>query len=428
MRSVLLSLVAVTFSFLFTQHTAAQTYYYIDAISVDPAEPTTADNITISLAGQLSSTGATIVSTNYMLMGNIVHISVNAADPGGLSVLVPHTEEVEIGTLPAGSYGILVDGDFILDSAPEFQHSFNVTEAGGPNCADLTIVSVQWATFNDTSIWVHVLNEEVGFDYPAFVLLNAEGDTIARETPNFFAIAAESWHTLEIHPGAELPVGEFTGSLHLWTGFFSEFVCSWDMNIDLCPASECVTVHPYIGNFGGAVVDGSFAWSINDDVGSVANGTFALSGEQQSDEADVCLPPANYTLVVTPLQEPAGGQLVIGMGGEAWGDAVQEPFPQVIPSQPLVFDVVPGCFDGMNGIDTQGMYEDLLEVRWLTGTVELRSLDGKTLGVVDVRDVLGRLVFTTNATNDRIRIELSTFGPYVIQARDRAVKFLAGGN
>lgn len=426
MRSFFPFVFAVLVSSCITSRAWTQTHFYLDAISVDPEEPTTNDAITISLEGQLSSSGAHIVSTSYMLMGSIVHITVTAADPGGLDVLIPHTEDVAIGTLPAGSYSILVDGDLILDSAPEFQHSFTVSEAGVPNCDDLTIVSVQWATFSDTAISVHVTNEEIGFDYPAFVLLTAEGDTIAKETTNFFAIANESWHTLQIHPDADVPVGQFAARLDLWTGFFSEFACMWDMTIDLCPASECVTVHPYIGNFGDAMVDGSFAWSVNDDAGAVANGTFILAGEQQSDEADVCLTPANYTLVVTPLQEPAGGQLVIGVGGAAWGDGVQQPFPQVIPAPPIAFDVVPGCFDGANGIDPPVVATELLSIRWMNDAVDILSLDGRSLGTVEVRDAIGRLVFTTNTQNDRLRIELDAVGAYVIRARQQAMKFVGG--
>lgn len=426
MRAALLSFALLSATGLFTIQAKAQTYFYIGGIEVSPAQPTTSDAITISLSGDLSNTGSQITGASWMLMGNIVHITLTATSGPGLSVLVPHTEEIEIGMLPAGSYGILVDGDFILDSAPEPQHSFNVNDAGGPDCDDLTIISVQWATFSDTAITVHITNEEVRFDYPAFVLLTVDGDTIASETTNFFAIANESWHTLDLHPDANVPVGVFPGRLDLWTGFFGELACSWDMTIDLCPSSECVTVHPYIGNFGSAMVDGSFAWSIQDDIGSVANGTFVLDGEQQSDEADVCLTPANYTLVVTALQEPAGGQLVIGVGGVGWGDGVQQPFPQVIPSTPVVFDVVPGCFEGTNGIDTPTAFETLLNIRSVNDGIEVRSTDGKALGPVEMRDALGRLVFITRVNNDHLHIELGAFGPYVIRARDSAVKFIAG--
>ena len=424
MRTPFLSLIAVTFNALLVPSAIAQTYFYIGTISVDPAAPTTNDGITISLDGQLSSTGASVVSTSFSVVDGIVYITVNAADPGGATVLVPHTEEIFIGSLPAGSYGILVNGDFILDSAPEFQHGFNVSEVWGGTCDDLTIASVQWAAFSDEVIIIHVLNEGDGFSYPTFVLLNAVGDTIARETPNVIGMGPESWHSLSLNPDVEVPVGEFAATLHLWTNFFSEQACSWEMTVDLCPASECVTVFPYIGNFGGAIVNGSFAWSINDDAGAVANGTFVLTDEQQSAQAEVCLTPASHTLVVTPLQEPAGGQLVIGVGGEAWSDAVQQPFPQVIPSEPLEFDVVPRCFDTGNAITPNERNSDLLEVRSVPGGVEVRTGNGSPLGQVELLDVLGRMIHVTSTSTDRLRIGTPASGPYLLRARGTAVKFL----
>ncbi|MBK7247357.1 MAG: hypothetical protein IPI05_06785 [Flavobacteriales bacterium] len=35
--------------------------------------------------------------------------------------------------------------------------------------------SVQWATFSDTAIGVNVSNASIGFDYPGFILFDANG-------------------------------------------------------------------------------------------------------------------------------------------------------------------------------------------------------------------------------------------------------------
>lgn len=428
MRALLLSRSISLTILLFAVHVVnAQTYFYISTISVSPAEPTENDAITISLTGDLSSTGSFVVSAEYMLMSNIVHITVTAADNGGLSVLVPHTEEVSIGTLPEGSYGILVDGTAIDDSAPEFQHSFNVS-GGGPSCDDLDPISVQWGMFSDTAITVHVTNAASGgFDYPGFILFDANGDTLAMETTNLFGISIDSWHTLSIHPDAEIPSGEFTGRLELWTGFYDVLACTWDQSFDLCPAAECVTVHPYMNNFGDGLVEGSFSWTVNDEDGTVASGVFELTGEIQSGIADACLTPGSYELVVTPLQGPGGGQLVMGVGGEAWSDDVQQPLLQGIPTAPLSFEVVPGCFDGTNGIAPQESSLPLYGIRIEASGIDVRSSDGKALGPIEVRDALGRLVHTANTAHDRLHIELNAFGPYMLRARNSAMKFVAGG-
>lgn len=401
---------------------SAQTYFYLSTISVDPGAPTTTDAITISLSGDLSSTGSEITGASWMLMGSTVHITLTAASGPGLDVLVPHTEDIDIGMLPAGSYSILVDGAFIDDSAPEFQHSFNVVGTGGPDCEGLTIASVQWSTLSDTTLSVHVFNSGIGFDYPGFILLDADGDTLAQEVVDFFAIGEESWHTLQIPSGTVMPDGTFTGTLQLWTGFFSELACSWVVTLDLCPATECSSITPYLGNFGGALAIGNFSWSIADDGGEVASGVFTLTNELQMATAEACLPPGSYTYTLTPLQEPMGGQLVIGVNADGWTSSVQQPFPQGFPADPLAFDVVPACSDAPNAIEPEQPALQQVVVATRPSSMELRATDGKRLGPVSVHDLVGRTVHQELVLMDRVQIPVPTTGVYLVSARDRVMK------
>ncbi|MBK6777283.1 MAG: T9SS type A sorting domain-containing protein [Flavobacteriales bacterium] len=107
---------------------SAQTYFYINSISVDPPAPTTSDPVTVTVHGDLSSTGAYIVSSNAQVFGNIVAISIVAADPGGFTVLVPHNEVFSLGLLPAGTYTMYVDSlGHVWDMASGPQHVFTVT-------------------------------------------------------------------------------------------------------------------------------------------------------------------------------------------------------------------------------------------------------------------------------------------------------------
>ena len=400
----------------------AQTHFYINSISVAPTEPTESDVITISVIGDLSSSGAYIVSTEHVLVGNIVHITVVAADPGGLTVLVPHTEEIIIGTLPAGPYGILVDGTAIFDLAPEFQHSFNVS-GGGPSCDDLDLVNVQWAMFSDTAIIVYVTNTSIGFDYPGFILFDANGDTLAHETTDLFAIGADSWHTLRINPETDIPSGAFTGRLELWTGFYDVLACTWERSFDLCPSSECVAIYPYLNNFGNGLVDGSFSWSVNDNAGSVASGTFELTGEIQAAFGYACLPPGNYELVVTALQEPGGGQLVMGVEGEVWSDLVQQPLFQGIPTSPLPFDLLEQCASGTNSI-AEGKMPDALVVTSIDGTILLRDVTGAQLGTVVLCDALGKELVRTKSGSDLVQFEVDATGLYVLRTSSAVKKVL----
>ena len=425
MRSTLLSLYMLTAATILTQDMQAQTYFYIGSISVAPAEPTTNDVITISLTGDLSSSGASIVSTSYMLMGSIVHITVNAEDAGGLGVLVPHTEEVVIDPLPEGSYAILVDGDFILDSAPENQHSFNVT--GGNDCSTLTVGSIQWATFNDTSIVVNVTNTTSGFDYPGFVLLDEGGDTLAVETVNLFAIGGESWHSLTIHPDAEFPAGPFTAQLHLWTDFYAELACTWILEEQLCPEDDCVTTFPYLINTGGGIALGDFEWTIFDANEAIAaSGTFILTKELPSVQEEVCLPVGAYTYSVTPMQEPTGGQLTMGIGGLEWSADVNQALPQVIPTAPLAFNLVPACFNGPNTLEETPKQPLPFIVRSGYAGLEVLAIDGTKLGVVTLLDALGRVVSTSQVNGDRVLVPVATMGVYILQVGQHRVKLFAG--
>lgn len=418
-RTLLSAILLVT-----SLHSGAQTYFYIDAITVSPSAPTTSDAITVSLTGNLSSSGAYIVSANYMLMGNTVHLTVEAADPGGLAVLVPHTEVIPIGNLAAGDYTILVDGTGLLDSASPVQHQFTVTGGGSP-CDDLIIDFVRWGAFSDTAVLVHVYNNSTElFDYPGFVLLDGSGDTLANETVNFFGIGQESYHTLAIHPDAVLPNGSFTGGLHLWTGFYDVQACSWEFEIDLCPPSPCDTVIVGLENFGNALTLGDFDWTLLDEaLETVAAGQLTLTANMQFDRDTLCLPPAHYTFNLTPAQPSTGGQPYLTVDRTGWLGG---------PSTPLLsdelnsleFDFYPNCFDGTNNIPAFTKGEGLRIQQHVNG-FELTNLNGSTIGTVEVFDAGGRLVRSERTMSSNVYIDLrgTPNGLVIVRAAGEARRF-----
>ena len=173
--------------------TTAQTYYYVDNISVVPSAPTTSDPVTVTLIGNLSATNSYIATpVSVTVIGFDVNIVVNAANSGiGSPTLVPHNESVYLGTLPAGTYTIDITGAFTGDFAPAPEHQFVVSGGGSP-CDSVIVDYVQWAPFSDDAIEVHVFNNSSElFDYPGWVLFDSGGDTLAKEVVNFFGIASE---------------------------------------------------------------------------------------------------------------------------------------------------------------------------------------------------------------------------------------------
>ncbi len=68
------------------------------------------------------------------------------------------------------------------------------------------------------------------FDYPGFILLDQNGDTIAKETVNYFGIGSNTQtHLLEKWQNLVLP---FEGELHLFSSFYDSLHCIFPIIID----------------------------------------------------------------------------------------------------------------------------------------------------------------------------------------------------
>lgn len=405
--------------------TQAQTFFYIDQIAVVPANPTTNDNISLQLIGNLSDGGGYIVSTDASVTGTQVSLTVVAASNGGITVLVPYTHTITLGQLPAGTYTIaFTQNSFgILDFAPEPQHTFTVSGASSP-CDDLEVVSVQWAAFSDTAVVVHVQNNSSElFNYPGFILFNDVGDTLAKETVNFFGIPGESWHVLRIEDGITLPDVPFTGSLELWTNFTSELACTWSRTFTLCPPAPCTELRPTVVNVSGALVTASFNWVVFDDVGLVGNGQLTLGPNNQEAFAELCLPPGEYHVNVSPTDPNFPGVLfyyVFAEGGQT------TPMMPVTASLPVLlpFTFYGPCISGSQSISEHAPTP--LRTAPITGGLQVWNADGAPLGPLWLHDVQGRLVFNQTANTDRIFVPTPTPGVYVLRAGDRTLKVVAG--
>ncbi|MFZ1687840.1 MAG: hypothetical protein WAU70_10485 [Flavobacteriales bacterium] len=406
---------------------SGQTYFYIDDISVDPAAPTTADNISIDLTGNLSSTGAFVASTGASVTGNVITLTVNSADPGGLAVLVPHTENMPIGQLPAGVYTIVITGTATGDFAPQPQHSFTVIGGGNlPACDSLVIYSILYGAFNDSTIEVVVSNpSSVLFDYPGFILFDGNGDTLAIETVDYFGIGTgPQVHTLVIHPDATFPAGVFTGTLELWTSFTTDLACNFPVTLDLCPPGPCQNVVVSIGNMGGALVVSGFTWTITDSLGTTVGTGVLQLGNSQSDTANICLPPGNYTLTMVQ-PNITGGQLFYGVG-DALGAVIQEPFIQGGATNELPFPFYPLCIDAGTSIAPLGNDPGMLIV---LDNGSLNVTAKTDLGLLRLHDAQGRIVLEQRVAGNSARIDVQHLasGCYLLvqpQGNANSVRFV----
>ena len=400
----------------------AQTYFYLEQITVDPASPTTTDAITITVSGNLSNTAAHIVSTSFSLSGNTVQLIVNAAFDGiGLDVLVPHEEHIPIGNLATGTYTILIGGTGVADLAPSPQHQFIVSGGAPSDCDSLEIISVHWGVFGTDRLVVTAANGSSDlFDYPGFVMLDMDGDTLARETVNYFGIGVfPQEHILEVVDGAVFDGNTLQGQLHLWSGFYAEQECQFEETWELCPTTACTPVIPFLVNLGDAIVAAEIPYSVLDADGlALATGTFQITSLQQSDyETGVCLAPGEYTLQLAPIT-PVGGQLYYGISADMMNFQREEAFYQQGGGEnTLPFTVYAACIDGSNAVSERDA--PAATVVTLEGDQLIaRNPDGRPIGTYQLIDSGGRTVRSGVGLADRERLSMagSPHGVYLFRA------------
>ncbi|MCF8278292.1 MAG: T9SS type A sorting domain-containing protein [Flavobacteriales bacterium] len=187
---------------------------------------------------------------------------------------------------------------------------FSFSASSQTVCDSLDFISIKYSPFTDSVIVVHVENNNSNeiFDYPGFVIIDDNGDTLAKETVNYFGIGSESVHLLEVSNGVHDPLDNFSGQLELFTGFYDTQVCTWPLDQSLCADSPCDSLVIGFQNWGGALVLGDFAWSVSDTSGSIIeSGVLTMTTNEQYWFHGLCLAPGTYSYSLSALGEPSGG-------------------------------------------------------------------------------------------------------------------------
>ncbi|MEO8733414.1 MAG: T9SS type A sorting domain-containing protein [Flavobacteriales bacterium] len=392
---------------------AAQSYFHINQITVAPSSPTDQDDVQLQLSGVLTNSGAYVASSSAQITGYTVDVTVDAMSTGGPSLQILHTETVDLGMLPAGTYTITIGGTHNSDTADPDQHSFTVT-GGTSICDSLVIASVNWAPFSDTAIVVHVLSPtSTVIDSPGFLLVDANGDTLAQETGNSFGTPADNWHTLAVKPGANIPDGVFLSTLEL-PGSNANTACSWTMDASLCPTTACDTLFPMIQNVGTGTATGSFLYHLQQGGLEVASGTLALSSDVQFDSDTLCVAPGTYLLEIIPQQGPNGGEPHFGV---AYNGGIQGPTAPVIWTTYCAeaFPFYGTCADISTGINEPSSAG--LRIAQSFSGISLTRSDSKALGDIQVFDAQGRMITSTKDASGRWKLSTAswTAGLYLIR-------------
>lgn len=289
--------------------------------------------------------------------------------------------------------------------------------AKGQTACDSLDINVHYYPFNDSIIQVNVYNNSSAFfGYPVFTIFDTNGDTVALEQMNFFGIAQESRHALNVHP-ANLSGNAFSGTLTLYHQTVDSYaVCTWPMNFDLCP-DTCYTVYPYLMNIGGAQVYGDASWSIlNSNSQVVASGVFSVDTNTQSAYDTVCLDPGIYSFKVNDISLTLGGNKHIGLSTQFINAANPDTAFNNQDSVSLGFQFFGAC-PSTTSVKSNDQTAEA-SIHSFANSIYINNT-GQPIGEISIYAIDGKKVFAANTQNTFQTISLNGVGIYIVRVKNK---------
>src|SRR5512145_1261293 len=111
----------------------------------------------------------------------------------------------------------------IIFMLPELSRSQNI-----PACDSLVIECCSFEVSQNTVTLEASNYSSYLFDYPGFILYNADMDTVAIETVNYYGISTGQPHWLNIIQPFSLP---FNGIFELYVLFYDSLTCTFEVTI-----------------------------------------------------------------------------------------------------------------------------------------------------------------------------------------------------
>lgn len=258
-------------------------------------------------------------------------------------------------------------------------------------CDLVYIDDIRYDAFNDSFLIVQVTNNSGDiFSYPGFILYHPNGDTLAVETVNFFGIGETHAAPLRILFNTSNEIDD--GVLELWTGFYDSLACIFSVSESFCPDTGCHEFIFSLGNFGGALTQGDFSYSITGQNGNVlASESFLFNDTIQQYSDTVCLLNGDYTLGLA-TDNAMGGQLYYSLqelDSTIWGSYLSEFFPFGSPPLSRPFSVYKKC-DTATGMKDPVLPGATVEIIWNAEGIRAMAKESPILEMAVV-DPAGRL-------------------------------------
>ncbi|MBK8491342.1 MAG: hypothetical protein IPL49_10755 [Saprospirales bacterium] len=272
-------------------------------------------------------------------------------------------------------------------------------------CDLVTIQDIRYDAFRDTVLLVEVANGSPDiFSYPGFILYDTNGDTIAKEVVNFFGIGQYHISAMNIYPDAAIPPGIFEGTLELWTGFYDSLACTFDISEPLCPDTVCHTLVFDLTNFGGALVNASYTYSITDALGIVqVSKDFSLEDTVQQYQDTLCLPSGDYSLSIHTDDNPTGGQPYYGLyeaQSQFWSSQLSGTVDQGTATMQLPFSLYTQCGDEINAVSEVNP-ENPITLTWGPEGIWAHTSQGQIQELV-LYDLTGRRIASRSGSGQEL--------------------------
>lgn len=297
-------------------------------------------------------------------------------------------------------------------------------------CADLTIVSIHYAAFNDSVIEVVAQAAEGSFfSYPQFSLIDTQNDTLTRENVNFFGIGqGPQTHSSVVVPGHVLPSSTFSGTLLFsYSGPGEENYCTFPISGSLCPPGPCVDMEVFVYRQAlPPLVSTSFNWTVSDGSGApVGTGTLAIDAATgQLGLAELCLPPGQYSVHIHQ-NDAVGDQFYFGVGQRNF--TVSGPLEGLMPGgeADLAFTLQARCIAGPNEIRESRSSAPTLMLN--NRVLTISTTNGGPLGPVEILDSSGRCVQRGSSTSSTATMDLGDLacGVHVVRTANGPSKWVA---
>ncbi len=167
-------------------------------------------------------------------------------------------------------------------------------------CDDVELTAVHTNPLNSEFMAIHVVNNsEELFDYPGFRVY-FESELIGEEVVDFFGIAQESIHGFPHTLEDIIPGEEYDLTIELWTGFYDELACTFEVTTVLIPTVECHPISIWAVQSAEEQIMDPIIMEISDEDGNIVYSEgHEFSPDDSFFEDVVCLHPGCYTASVT---------------------------------------------------------------------------------------------------------------------------------